>query len=67
MNNNINKVLMMSNFQKEEYVFPEFETSLVAVEEGGATGSVRVLLPDSGGNVREQWDPDTDDGRTVEW
>lgn len=53
MNNNINKVLMMSNFQKEEYVSPEFETSLVEVEEGIATGSARVLPPDSGGNVQE--------------
>ncbi|WP_222931650.1 hypothetical protein, partial [Elizabethkingia miricola] len=61
------KVLMMSNFQKEEYVSPEFETSLVEVEEGIATGSARVLPPDSGGNVQEQWDPDTDDGRTIEW
>ncbi|MCT4216652.1 hypothetical protein HZP46_14410 [Elizabethkingia anophelis] len=67
MNNNINKVLMMSNFQKEEYVSPEVETSLVEVEEGIATGSARVLPPDFGGNVQEQWDSDSDDSRTVEW
>lgn len=43
MNNNINKVLMMSNFQKEEYVSPEFETSLVEVEQGIAASSAIVL------------------------
>jgi hypothetical protein len=42
MNNNINKVLMMSNFQKEEYVSPEIEISLVEVEQGIAVSSVCI-------------------------
>ncbi|MCL1669063.1 hypothetical protein M2T82_13420 [Elizabethkingia ursingii] len=58
---------MMSNFQKEEYVSPELDSILVEAEEVIATGSALVLPPDSSGNVQEQWDPDTDDGRTVEW
>lgn len=67
MNNNVNKVLMMSNFQKEEYVSPEFKTSLVEVEQGIAASSAIVLPPDSGGVIQENWDDDSNDDRGVEW
>ncbi|KUY20259.1 hypothetical protein BAZ12_09820 [Elizabethkingia miricola] len=67
MNNNINKVLMMSNFEKEEYVSPEFETSLVEVEQGIAASSAIVLPPNSGGVIQENWDDDSNDDRGVEW
>lgn len=58
---------MMSNFQKEEYVSPEIEISLVEVEQGIAAGSAIVLPPDSGGVIQENWNDDSNDDRGVEW
>lgn len=57
----------MDSFQKKEYVSPEIEVSYVEAEEGIATGSALVLPPDSAGDVQEQWDSDSNDGRTVDW
>ncbi|AQX06410.1 hypothetical protein KRE40_09980 [Elizabethkingia meningoseptica] len=67
MNNNIKLVLMMNNFQKEEYRSPRLETSLVEMEQGVAAGSARVLPPNSVGDVKEEWVVGDDDNRTIEW
>ena len=58
---------MMNNFQKEEYRSPMLEISLVEMEHGVATGSARVLPPNSGGDVKEEWEVGDDDNRTIEW
>ncbi|MDX8572265.1 hypothetical protein OZ666_11275 [Elizabethkingia sp. HX QKY] len=57
----------MNDFEKQEYVTPKVGSFLIEMEQGIATGSARVLPPNSGGQVQEEWIQDPDDNRTIEW
>ncbi|MCL1654390.1 Uncharacterised protein [Elizabethkingia miricola] len=57
----------MNDFEKQEYVTPKVGSFLIEMEQGIAAGSARVLPPNSGGQVQEEWTQDPDDNRTIEW
>ncbi|CAI9678830.1 hypothetical protein HZQ11_10480 [Elizabethkingia anophelis] len=57
----------MNDLKKLEYVTPKVCSFLIEMEQGIATGSARVLPPNSGGQVQEEWTQDPDDNRTIEW
>ncbi|TYO88066.1 hypothetical protein LX74_03428 [Elizabethkingia miricola] len=57
----------MNDFEKQEYITPRVGSFLIEMEQGIATGSARVLPPNSGGQVQEEWTQDPDDNRTIEW
>ncbi len=57
----------MNDFEKQEYVTPKVGSFLIEMEQGIAAGSARVLPPNSGGQVQEEWGQDPDDNRTIEW
>ncbi|WP_185114050.1 hypothetical protein, partial [Elizabethkingia anophelis] len=58
---------MMKNDQKQEYFAPVVEVLLLEMEQGVAAGSAKVLPPNSGGAVQEEWIQGDDDNRTIEW
>ena len=37
------------------------------MENGIAAGSAKVIPPDNGGKVQEEWQSGTDDNRTIDW
>nr|WP_306465230.1 hypothetical protein [Elizabethkingia sp. ASV34] len=39
----------------------------VEMEQGIAAGSVRVVPPNNGGVVQDEWIQGDDDNRTIEW
>ncbi|MDR2230111.1 MAG: hypothetical protein LBE39_11650 [Flavobacteriaceae bacterium] len=57
----------MNDLKKQEYVTPRVSSFLMEMEQGIAAGSARVLPPNSGGQVQEEWTTDPDDNRTIEW
>ena len=57
----------MNDLKKQEYVTPRVGSILIEMEDGIAAGSDRVLPPNSGGQVQEEWTQDPDDNRTIEW
>ncbi|HFK5511009.1 TPA: hypothetical protein ACGZ9U_001927 [Elizabethkingia anophelis] len=57
----------MNDLKKQEYVTPSVGSFLIEMEHGIAAGSARVLPPNSGGQVQEEWTQDPDDNRTIEW
>ncbi|WP_165689669.1 hypothetical protein [Elizabethkingia occulta] len=57
----------MNDLKKQEYFTPKIAVSLIEMEQGIAAGSARVLPPNSGGQVQEEWTSDPDDNRTIEW
>ncbi|AKH95239.1 hypothetical protein [Elizabethkingia anophelis] len=57
----------MNDLKKQEYVTPRVGSFLIEMEHGIAAGSARVLPPNSGGQVQEEWIQDPDDNRTIEW
>ncbi|CAM3768723.1 hypothetical protein ELOC111193_18650 [Elizabethkingia occulta] len=57
----------MNYLKKQEYFTPKIAVSLIEMEQGIAAGSARVLPPNSGGQVQEEWTSDPDDNRTIEW
>ncbi|MCL1665740.1 hypothetical protein M2T82_08805 [Elizabethkingia ursingii] len=57
----------MNDLKKLEYITPRVSSFLMEMEQGIATGSARVLPPNSGGQVQEEWTTDPDDNRTIEW
>ena len=58
---------MMKNDQKQEYSAPVVEVLFLEMEQGVATGSAKVVPPNSGGAVQEEWMQGDDDNRTIEW
>ncbi|WP_249059120.1 hypothetical protein [Elizabethkingia bruuniana] len=57
----------MKNNQKQEYSAPVVEVLFLEMEQGVAAGSAKVLPPNSGGAVQEEWIQGDDDNRTIEW
>ncbi|WP_164474710.1 hypothetical protein [Elizabethkingia ursingii] len=57
----------MNDLKKQEYIAPKVGSFLIEMEQGIAVGSARVLPPNSGGQVQEEWTTDPDDNRTIEW
>lgn len=57
----------MNDLRKQEYFAPNISVSLIEMEQGIAISSARVLPPNSGGQVQEEWTTDPDDNRTIEW
>lgn len=57
----------MNDLKKQEYITPRVSLLLMEMEQGIAAGSARVLPPNSGGQVQEEWTTDPDDNRTIEW
>ncbi|MCL1664294.1 hypothetical protein M2T78_08530 [Elizabethkingia ursingii] len=58
---------MMKNDQKQEYSAPVVEVLFLEMEQGVAAGSAKVVPPNSGGAVQEEWMRGDDDNRTIEW
>lgn len=52
---------------RENYIPPTLSLSFIEMENGIAAGSAKVIPPDSGGKVQEEWDNGTDDNRTIDW
>jgi hypothetical protein len=52
---------------RKNYVPPTLSLSLIEMENGIAAGSAKVIPPDSGGKVQEEWQNGTDDNRTIDW
>ncbi|WP_372483108.1 hypothetical protein AB9J70_18390 [Elizabethkingia anophelis] len=57
----------MNDLKKEDYTSPKFDMFLIEMEQGIAAGSAKVLPPNSGGQVQEEWTQGDDDNRTIEW
>ncbi|HFK5566101.1 TPA: hypothetical protein ACG0AB_001584 [Elizabethkingia anophelis] len=58
---------MKGKTQKSEYVSPDIRVFVVEMEQGIAAGSARVVPPNNGGVVQEEWIQGDDDNRTIEW
>ncbi|MDV3755333.1 hypothetical protein CMU20_09875 [Elizabethkingia anophelis] len=58
---------MKEKTQKSEYVSPDIRVFVVKMEQGIAAGSARVVSPNNGGVVQEEWIQGDDDNRTIEW
>lgn len=58
---------MMKNDQKQEYSAPVVEVLFLEMEQGVAAGSAKVVPPNNGGVVQEEWIQGDDDNRTIEW
>ncbi len=52
---------------RKNYVPPTLSLSLIEMENGIAAGSAKVIPPDNGGKVQEEWQNGTDDNRTIDW
>ena len=57
----------MKENTKSEYVSPDIRVFVVEMEQGIAAGSARVVPPNNGGVVQEEWIQGDDDNRTIEW
>ena len=59
--------MMIKENLKQEYSAPALDVLWLEMELGIAAGSAKVLPPNSGGQVQEEWTQDPDDNRTIEW
>ncbi|AQX51235.1 MULTISPECIES: hypothetical protein [Elizabethkingia] len=59
--------MMIKENLKQEYSAPALDVLWLEMEQGIAAGSARVVPPNSGGQVQEEWTQDPDDNRTIEW
>lgn len=58
---------MIKENVKQEYSAPALDVLWLEMEQGIAAGSAKVVPPNSGGQVQEEWTQDPDDNRTIEW
>lgn len=58
---------MIKENLKQEYSAPALDVLWLEMEQGIAAGSAKVVPPNSGGQVQEEWTQDSDDNRTIEW
>ncbi|AIL45523.1 hypothetical protein HZP84_02435 [Elizabethkingia anophelis] len=59
--------MMIKENLKQEYSAPALDVLWLEMEQGIAAGSAKVVPPNSGGQVQEEWTQDPDDNRTIEW
>ncbi|AJW62488.1 hypothetical protein VO54_01002 [Elizabethkingia miricola] len=59
-------MMIKENF-KQEYSAPALDVLWLEMEQGIAAGSAKVLPPNSGSQVQEEWTQYPDDNRTIEW
>lgn len=52
---------------RETYTSPTLTISFIEMENGIAAGSAKVIPPDNGRKVQEEWQNGTDDNRTIDW
>lgn len=52
---------------RETYTSPTLTISFIEMENGIAADSAKVIPPDNGGKVQEEWQNGTDDNRTIDW
>lgn len=58
---------MIKENLKQEYSAPALDVLWLEMEQGIAAGLAKVVPPNSGGQVQEEWTQDPDDNRTIEW
>ena len=58
---------MIEKIQKSEYISPDIKVFFVEMEQGIAAGSAKVVPPNNGGLVQDEWIQGDDDNRTIEW
>lgn len=58
---------MIKENLKQEYSAPALDVLWLEMEQGIAAGSAKVIPPNSGGQVQEEWTQGPDDDRTIEW
>ncbi len=58
---------MIKENLKQEYSAPALDVLWLEMEQGIAAGSAKVVPPNNGGQVQEEWTQDPDDNRTIEW
>ncbi|MCL1669810.1 hypothetical protein M2T82_17260 [Elizabethkingia ursingii] len=59
--------MMIKENLKQEYSAPALDVLWLEMEQGIAAGSAKVIPPNSGGQVQEEWTQGPDDDRTIEW
>ncbi|MCL1672830.1 hypothetical protein [Elizabethkingia ursingii] len=59
--------MMIKENLKQEYSAPALDVLWLEMEQGISAGSAKVVPPNSGGQVQEEWTQDPDDNRTIEW
>lgn len=55
------------SFCTGNYSAPVLDVRHIKMESCIAAGSARVVPPNSGGEVKEEWTVGDDDNRTIEW
>ena len=52
---------------RKNYTSPTLSLSFIEMENGIAAGSAKVIPPDAGGKVQEEWQTELMINRTLDW